>query len=146
MRRGFLNSPHAKRVIEEVYAPQSPPMPRSSSQGKPSSSRRTRDVDEKAAATGDAISMDVDVDVDVEMAMIEDVYVLPPVPAVASPVRDSNRVAGIDPTERIASSQGTRRRGLPRAARQSCPRSMMAITSTLCPTLTVSRLDPHTLS
>lgn len=144
MRRGFLNSPQAKRVIEEVYAPQSPPMPRSSSQGKPSSSRRTRDVDEKAAATGDAISMDVDVDV--EMAMIEDVYVLPPVPAVASPVRDSNRVAGIDPTERIASSQGTRRRGLPRAARQSCPRSMMAITSTLCPTLTVSRLDPHTLS
>ncbi|KAF8557554.1 hypothetical protein OG21DRAFT_1482220 [Imleria badia] len=53
MKRGFLDTPHSKRVIEEAYAPRSPPEP--SRQPKTSSlplgsSRRTQDGGAEAAA------------------------------------------------------------------------------------------------
>ena len=54
MKRGFLNTSRSKRAIEEVYAPQPPPGPSSSS--LPS----RRDGDAKVAAIPDAMDCGVD--------------------------------------------------------------------------------------
>lgn len=111
MKRGFLNTPRAKRVIEEVYAPHSPPGPKPSPQENPSP-RRTQDRGEpEVVAAEDAVDM--------ETTAVGDPYVLPRALAIVFFVRDSDAVAGVGPTQRIA---------LPRA-RQNCPRSIMIMST-----------------
>ncbi|KAF8557552.1 hypothetical protein OG21DRAFT_1435130 [Imleria badia] len=59
MKRGFLNTSRAKRLIEEAYAPRSPPEPsRQTKTSSPPSSRRTQDGGSEAAATQDAMDVD----------------------------------------------------------------------------------------
>ncbi|KAG8214876.1 hypothetical protein J3R82DRAFT_10046 [Butyriboletus roseoflavus] len=114
MKRGFLNTPRAKKVIEEAHAAHTPPGPEPLPRVKPSPRHPTQDGGKEAVVTEDAMN--------VEMTAVGDPYVLLRAPAIAFAVRDSNDVAGVGPTQGIASSMSTSR-----------------------PTWTVYKLDPHTL-
>jgi hypothetical protein len=107
MKRGFLNTPRSKRVIEEAYAPKPPPGP------EPSHHKRaSQRIDPRPMQDGGKDAMDV--------------YVF----AIAFTLSASNGVAGVETAQWDAASPRWARRSLP-MARHSRPlnRSIM-ITST----------------